>query len=48
MTVRLSAMAEEHMKRIIQNWKSASRRQGKLSNYSKYAFFSFLKDIINS
>uniref|UniRef100_A0A0A9Z626 PH-interacting protein n=1 Tax=Lygus hesperus TaxID=30085 RepID=A0A0A9Z626_LYGHE len=27
MTVRLSAMAEEHMKRIISNWKSSLRRQ---------------------
>ncbi|KAK9511582.1 hypothetical protein O3M35_000212 [Rhynocoris fuscipes] len=32
MTVRLSAMAEEHMKKIIQNWKSVCRRQNRKTN----------------
>lgn len=29
MTVRLAAMAEEHMKRIINDWKASCRKQNK-------------------
>ena len=32
MTVRLAAMAEEHMKSIIKDWKASSRKQNKNIN----------------
>lgn len=32
MTIRLSAMFEEHMGRIISNWKSARRRNNNAKN----------------
>ncbi|GLV31866.1 BRWD3 [Carabus blaptoides fortunei] len=35
MTIRLSAMFEEHMRRIIYNWKSARRREDNAKNKKK-------------
>ena len=32
MTIRLSAMFEEHMRKIISNWKSARRRNNNAKN----------------
>lgn len=32
MTIRLSAMFEEHMRKIISNWKSARRRNNNKPN----------------
>lgn len=32
MTIRLSAMFEEHMRKIISSWKSARRRNNNRSN----------------
>lgn len=32
MTIRLSAMFEEHMRKIISNWKSARRRNNNKTN----------------
>lgn len=35
MTIRLSAMFEEHMRRILSNWKSARRRNNNVKTNTK-------------